>query len=243
MRVGRWALEPERRCSLVAVSPRKEILTTASPCSSRTTERIVGYFTNVVRPRMSLAAIKRSALSVLIMPGATQVFRPFMRDRATVFMLHRFDGAPNGRGYPIAALRRTLAWLRAHHFPLISLADLVDSLERGDTPSRAVVFTIDDGYAEQATVAAPVFAEFDCPVTTFLTTGFIDGHLWLWWDRVDYLFSHTPRSEVSLEVAGRPFIYRWSGEDERFAANAEFVARCTRMPDAQKNSAITRLAA
>jgi len=191
---------------------------------------------------MSLAAIKRSALSVLIMPGATQVFRPFMRDRATVFMLHRFDGAPNGRGYPIAALRRTLGWLRAHHFPLISLADLVDSLERGDTPSRAVVFTIDDGYAEQATVAAPVFAEFDCPVTTFLTTGFIDGHLWLWWDRVDYLFSHTPRSEVSLEVAGRPFIYRWSGEDERFAANAEFVARCKRMPDAQKNSAITRLA-
>jgi peptidoglycan/xylan/chitin deacetylase (PgdA/CDA1 family) len=191
---------------------------------------------------MSLAAIKRSALSVLVVPGATQVFRPFMRDRATVFMLHRFDGAPNDNGYSIASLRKTLSWLRGHRFPLISLGDLVDSLERGDTPSRAVVFTIDDGYAEQAAVAGPVFAEFDCPVTAFLTTGFIDGLLWLWWDRVDYMFSHTKRLEISLDVGGRPFVYRWSNDVERFAANADFVARCKRMPDAQKNASIARLA-
>src|SRR5690242_15771182 len=159
---------------------------------------------------MSLAALKRSALSVLVVPGATQVFRPFMRDRATVFMLHRFDGAANGNGHSILALRQTLEWLRRHRFPLISLADLVESLERGDTPSRAVVFTIDDGYVEQATVAGPVFAEFDCPVTTFLTTGFIDGLLWLWWDRVDCLFLRTKRVDVSIDVGGRPFAYRWT---------------------------------
>jgi len=191
---------------------------------------------------MSLAAIKRSALSVLVVPGATQVFRPFMRDRATVFMLHRFDGEPNHNGYSIAALRKTLSWLRGHRFPLISLGELVDSLERGDTPSRAVVFTIDDGYAEQATVAGPVFAEFDCPVTTFLTTGFIDGLLWLWWDRVDYVFAHTNRLDISLDVGGRPFIYRWSNDVERFVADADFVARCKRMPDAAKNASIARLA-
>ena len=61
----------------------------------------------------------------------------------------------------------------------------------GDGPplNRAVAFTIDDGYVEQATVAAPVFAEFDCPVTTFVTSGFLDRALWFWWDQIEYVFA------------------------------------------------------
>lgn len=194
-------------------------------------------------PRMSLAAIKRSALSFLVVPGATRVFRPFMRDRATIFMLHRFDGAPNGNGHSIRSLRATLDYLRRHRYPLLSLADLVDSLEDGETPSRAVVFTIDDGYAEQAAIAGPVFAEFDCPVTTFLTTGFVDGKMWLWWDRVDYMFLQTSRNDVSMEMGGRPFEHRWGNASERFAANSDFVSRCKRMPDPEKNASIEGLAA
>jgi peptidoglycan/xylan/chitin deacetylase (PgdA/CDA1 family) len=191
---------------------------------------------------MSLFSIKRSALSVLVVPGAAQVFRPFMRERATIFMLHRFDGAPDGKGHSVRSLRTTLDWLRKHRFPLLSLRELVESLERGDTPSRAVVFTIDDGYREQAAVAGPAFAEFDCPVTTFLTTGFLDGQLWLWWDRADYLFSQTERRDVAMDLGGRPFVHRWNTANDRFAANADFVARCKRMPDDAKHAAIGRLA-
>ena len=33
----------------------------------------------------------------------------------------------------------------------------------------AVVFTMDDGYFDQATVGGAIFAEFDCPVTTFVS--------------------------------------------------------------------------
>lgn len=40
-----------------------------------------------------------------------------------------------------------------------------------------------------------MFAEFDCPFTTFLTTGFLDRTLWFWWDRIEYVFCHAVRRE------------------------------------------------
>ena len=193
---------------------------------------------------MKLTALKQTALSVLVVPGAATVFRPFMRGRATVFMLHRFArGATYRHGYPVAALRATLAWLRRNRYPLISLRELVDGLERGHAPSRAVVFTIDDGYAEQATVAGPVFAEFDCPVTTFLTTGFLDGQLWLWWDRIDYVFSLTTRRQVSIDIGGHRIAYSWSADAERRTAQGELIKLCKRMPNEVKHDTIGQLAA
>ena len=191
---------------------------------------------------MTLAAFKRTALSVLVVPGAARVFRPFMRDRATVFMLHRFARDLHSGGHSVPALRSALAWMRKNRHPLISLRELVDGLERGETPSRAVVFTIDDGYAEQATIAASLFAEFDCPVTTFLTTGFIDGQLWLWWDRIEYVFSQTTHRDVSLAVGDDMIAYRWSNDGERRAALADLIRRCKRMSNDSKNATIAQLA-
>src|SRR5215470_3157539 len=193
---------------------------------------------------MKLNVLKRTALSVLVVPGAATVFRPFMRGRATVFMLHRFARGTTSRyGYPIAALRASLAWLRRNRYPLISLRELIDGLERGDTPSRAVVFTIDDGYAEQASVAGPVFAEFDCPVTTFLTTGFVDGQLWNWWDHIEYVFSQTLRRQVSIDIGSHTIAYAWSGEEERRTAQGELIKLCKRMPNEVKHETIQHLAA
>ena len=191
---------------------------------------------------MSLAAIKRSALSVLVVPGATQVFRPFMRDRATVFMLHRFDDA---RERPrlldrraaqdtVVAARTPLSADLARRAGGFTRARRHAEPRRRVHDRRRVRRTGDGGRSRIRRVRLPV--------TTFLTTGFIDGLLWLWWDRVDYMFSHTKRLEISLDVGGRPFVYRWSNDVERFAANADFVARCKRMPDAQKNASIARLA-
>src|SRR5205814_226357 len=90
----------------------------------------------------------------------------------------------------IEELRTTLEYLRAQGFYFLSIDELINSLrERRPLPRRAVAFTVDDGYFDFAERGARVFAEFDCPVSMFLVTGFLDGELWLWWDKVRYLFS------------------------------------------------------
>jgi len=189
--------------------------------------------------------IKDVLLSVLTAPGLNLLFAPLRRDRASVFMLHRFRDPERGvAGHDPEALRRALGYLRRHGYELVGLADLFRRLAGEGPPlRRAVAFTIDDGYLDHATVAAPVFAEYDCPVTTFVTTGFLDGALWMWWDRAEYVFLNCRRPELRVTLAEDPLSYRWRTDAERDAARSDFTMRCTHVPNDEKDAAIARLAA
>ena len=190
-----------------------------------------------------MRVLKRLALQALTFPGATLPLRPLLRGRATIFMLHRFNDPAHGvRAHAPEDLRRALAWLRREHIPLVPLRDIF-GVEAERLPAGATAFTIDDGYLEQATVAAPVFTEFDCPVTTFLTSGFVDRTLWFWWDRIEYIFEHTSLQTIDITIGTAAFSYRWQQEGERTAAQRDVTERCKRIPDADKHSAIARLAA
>jgi peptidoglycan/xylan/chitin deacetylase (PgdA/CDA1 family) len=159
-------------------------------------------------------------------------------------MLHRFNHPARGvRGHDVDALRVTLAWLRRERFQLLSLVDVFRRLQDGAPPlERAVAFTIDDGYADHAEVAAPAFAEFDCPVTTFIVSGFLDGTLWLWWDRIAYVFTQTSRASVEMLLGGASVRYTWSGAPDRRTALLDFTERCKQVPEREKLAAIERLA-
>ncbi len=185
---------------------------------------------------------KRVLLRALTLPGASAPFYPLMRGRATILMLHRFRDPELGTvGHDPEALRQSLAHLRRHRYPLLSLQELFNRLADGGVPTRAVAFTIDDGYLDHATVAAPIFAEFDCPVTTFLTTGFLDGLLWFWWDRVDYVFRHTDASEVTVQLGSERLVCATTGPAGR-RAQLDLIERCKEVPETEKLAAIGRLA-
>ena len=193
---------------------------------------------------MGLHGLKRAVLSVLAAPGVTAPFYPLMRGRATIFMLHRFHDPDRGiEGESPARVRSTLDLLRRRGFELVALADLFARL-RGDGPPlrRAVAFTIDDGYAEQAEIGLPVFSAFDCPVTTFVTTGFLDRRLWFWWDRITWVFRQTRRSRLVVKLANETLELAWDSDAGRRGATDRLIARCKTVPDAEKHAAILRLA-
>lgn len=191
------------------------------------------------------AAARRAVPALLASPIGRLALAPVRRGRATIFMLHRFRHDARGViGHDPAAVRDVLAYLRRAGYPLLSLNDLFRSLI-GDGPplNGGVAFTIDDGYADHAEVAAPVFAEFDCPVTTFVTSGFLDGTLWMWWDRIEHAFDHTQRSSATLNFDGTTLTYAWSDASGRVSAQADFIDRCKQVGDAAKHEGIARLAA
>ena len=84
-----------------------------------------------------------------------------------------------------------------------SLEEIVDA-QRGAGPpmDRAVAFTMDDGYEDQGEIAA-LFGRFDCPVTIFLTTGFIDGSVVLWWDQLAEILKRA-EGDVATELPDGP---------------------------------------
>jgi len=91
-------------------------------------------------------------------------------------------------------------------------------------------------------VAAPVFAEFKCPVTTFVSTGFLDGKIWFWWDQIEYVFELTDRLSVEVRLGDSFITYQWETVEQRGRAQADFIARCKLVPDEQKWAAISMLA-
>lgn len=170
------------------------------------------------------------------------LFRPLMRTRAAVFMLHRFR-MPDAdvEGHDPAAVRRGLELLRRERYDFVSLTALYDDLLHGRAHDRpTVAFTIDDGYVDQVQVGAPIFAEFDCPVTTFVTSGFLDRALWFWWDRIEQVFRTTTRRAIDVPLGDTMLSYTLG--DARDAAQADFTARCKEVPDAVKHVAIEALA-
>jgi peptidoglycan/xylan/chitin deacetylase (PgdA/CDA1 family) len=191
-----------------------------------------------------MRAVKQLLLNSFLLPGFPSLLSHVQRNCATVFMLHRFQDAERGiAGCDVSHLRRALAYLVRNNYELVPLVDLFERLGgKGPQASGAVAFTIDDGYIDQATIAAPVFSEFGCPVTTFVSTGFLDGKLWFWWDQIEHIFQNATRRSVQVRVGDTVFDYRWENEEQRIRAQAEFTAGCKRVSEAEKLTAIAQLA-
>jgi len=193
---------------------------------------------------MAMIAFKRLLLNALLIPGFPASLKYVHRHCATVFMLHRFQDRDRGiEGCEASHLRRALTYLAINNYEFVSLAELFDRLAgSGPQPSGAVAFTIDDGYVDQATIAAPIFAEFGCPVTTFVSTGFLDGKLWFWWDQIGHIFENSVRRSLGVTVGEAALDLRWDSENQRILAQMEFIEKCKLVSQAEKSAAIARLA-
>jgi peptidoglycan/xylan/chitin deacetylase (PgdA/CDA1 family) len=151
------------------------------------------------------AYIRDAVLSVATSAPFSPFHRALTKDSAAIFLLHRFADPDRGvRGHDPHQLRQFLAWLRARGIRLWDLGDLLRSVHSREPIGGGVCFTVDDGYADFATAGMDVFAEFDCPVTVFLTTEFTDQTRWLWWDQVRYLLTRTQRQTLEWASLAEP---------------------------------------
>jgi peptidoglycan/xylan/chitin deacetylase (PgdA/CDA1 family) len=199
-----------------------------------------------VQPRNTydMNALKRLYRRAVSTPGLIpHLLRK--RDMGVIFMLHRFPDPEleNEAEHDVGGIRSMLAYLRGQRFDLIPLATFFERAQNNVPLQGAVAFTIDDGYLDHARVGASLFAEFDCPSTTFLTTGFLDGQLWFWWDKIDYIVRATKRQRLEVSFgAGTALALHWSTRAERDAAQDSFTEACKHVSDAEKLAAIARLA-
>jgi len=64
----------------------------------------------------------------------------------------------------------------------VHLHDLPSLLSNPTERRRFVVFTLDDGYRDNAKFAAPIFKKFSVPYTIFITQGFVERSRTMWWE-------------------------------------------------------------
>jgi peptidoglycan/xylan/chitin deacetylase (PgdA/CDA1 family) len=97
---------------------------------------------------------------------------------------------------PVAALERSLHWLKDAGFAFVSLDEAVDRLHRPQS-GKFCALTFDDGYADNLDLALPVMERFAAPFTVYVATGMMTGEIDAWWLGLAELVRSRDRIEIA----------------------------------------------
>jgi peptidoglycan/xylan/chitin deacetylase (PgdA/CDA1 family) len=131
------------------------------------------------RPRVSQTLV-RAAQSAIYFSGAGALFvRARSRAGAMILMYHGVVDSDEARwidprfSVSISTFEAQMRFLR-HHRHVISMTELVDTIDRNETVRPGtVVITFDDGYKNTLDVAAQVLKRYDLPAIVYLATGYV----------------------------------------------------------------------
>lgn len=193
--------------------------------------------------------VKDLAIDILGRPWVARLVAAASGPSCVVIMMHRFRSANAGYwGHDPQQLRAVLSALRHAGIALVDLDVAISAFRNGAAPEEtlgarlSVAFTVDDGYADSYDVAAPIFAEFDCPVTGFVVPQTVDGALWFWWDRVDHILRNAQRQRFSLPLGSDLLDLRWTDEHGRRVVHAALCERLKSQPTLSVDEFISLLA-
>jgi peptidoglycan/xylan/chitin deacetylase (PgdA/CDA1 family) len=93
-------------------------------------------------------------------------------------------------------LEGVIRFFKDRHYEFISPDQLVEWLPNRKNKRKFVIFTFDDGYADNYLHAYPVFKKHDVPFTIYVTTGFPDRDAVLWWYLLEDLLLEKDRMVI-----------------------------------------------
>jgi len=156
-------------------------------------------------------------------------------------MYHRFSpvGQNHPRRLPIAEFDWQMKYLARHH--PCWLPD--EQLDKGQTATSApVVITVDDGYADFASLAAPVLQQYGLTAAVFLTTGFVSGQTWFWWDRLTWLLENCPPGRQRFRTDDQQFDGNTNDSDGLWILWHTIADHLSTIDDARKEASLVSLA-
>lgn len=100
---------------------------------------------------------------------------------------------------PAERFREHMRYLAECCTPM-ALEALVQAARAGALPERAVAVTVDDGYLDALTTAAPILSEFRVPATFFVNSERLDEEHEAWHDSVERVLLSDARLPSILEI-------------------------------------------
>jgi peptidoglycan/xylan/chitin deacetylase (PgdA/CDA1 family) len=147
-----------------------------------------------------------------------------------ILTYHRIADGPDPllQCVPPGLFAEQLDVLRAHA-AIVPLADVA---------AGTIAITFDDGYADNATAAAPLLAERGVPATFFVPSRIVDDGREYWWDRLEHAhFDAAPRTDqLDTEIAGTRLRVDVRTAEGRQRSHKAVNRRLRRLPVAEADS-------
>lgn len=190
--------------------------------------------------------LKRLVTGTLERSGAVGLMRRLGPEQPLVLALvyHRIGG-PGDAFFPSVNARTfetQIAYIK-QHYPILTLEEVTQGLAAArDLPRRSVVITLDEGYAEVATVAEPILRRLEAPAVCFLTTDCIGTGAALWMDDLAAGIKATGRVRCDLSVNGRQVRWHLGSVSARLACLSSLRQWLRSLPDEERRRAMQELA-
>ena len=126
---------------------------------------------------------KQHIVRAMELAGIFSLVRQWNKPRLRAALYHRFSEYKNAGFVSRATFAEQIRYARKT-FRIVHPDKL---FHEGSKWDDAMVITVDDGYRDFYDVAYPILRESSVPAIVYLTTDFVDGKSWLWFDKVDFL--------------------------------------------------------
>lgn len=191
--------------------------------------------------------IVKAALSALHYTGAGEFIAPITGGNGVIFMLHRVTPEAPRDFEPNRILKVTPAFLaqvicevRSAGFDIVSIGDVPERLNNGQTSRPFAVFTLDDGYRDNLLHAYPVFKALNAPFTVYVPTDYADGRGDLWWLTLEEAIANL--SDLALNMGGIDRAFSLATADQKDAAFHQIYWWLRSLPEDSARAITHRLA-
>lgn len=158
-------------------------------------------------------SIKKVVKGIILDTQAVRIPLKFKKDLLTILCFHgvtqyaRLGKTANYEGRHIHKdlFADTVRCLLKYFNP-ITIKQLDDYYYGGqELPKNPILFTFDDGFANNYHHAFPVLKRFNCPATVFLATGYIDNKAGFWVERLEFSVHNTESKRLKIGFMGNDF--------------------------------------
>jgi peptidoglycan/xylan/chitin deacetylase (PgdA/CDA1 family) len=154
--------------------------------------------------------------------NAAVLLRHFYWERGQILLFHRICPAvPKARISANAGLELTpekfeiiIKFFLSHDYVFLSLDQLEERLRDKRNKGRFVIFTFDDGYADNLHYAFPILKKNNIPFTIYVATCFPEKTGILWWYLLEDIIVANDHLDIQMEKKRHSFPCRTEQEKE-----------------------------
>lgn len=192
---------------------------------------------------MSASALKLAARRLGFHTGFYRLAQLARRGRGLILVFHRFseDDRREVGQLPITRFAEYMEYL-TRHYRVVSLRDMLEEFQRGVVRPYTTAVTVDDGYQDAFSLAAPVLRRYGVPATFFVVSDFVEGRLWIWTERLRFVIQRAPPEPVAFRHGRSSHLLEIRDEGKRVRTREQWVQYAKRLPIAEREELIGALA-